>query len=215
MWKPASTRVGLAARGLRKLFRMTHTKFVGVAIAAVALAGCPDMEGSGGSNPALLTGTWEVNVTDPEDADIVTFNSDGTYVLENDGEITQGTFRADASTLTLTESNGDIGEYPYVVDGDQLLLIGLRRVLTGTDFVGDWHADGFEDNLEQSIDLSIRADTTMRFAFNGTEGSLVFEGTWREDAGELVTEFLFDGLPVELEWASVRGAIGFPLYERH
>jgi hypothetical protein len=187
-------------------------------LAAVALAGCPDPGTGGGNDPAELVGSWQEVVQDPsETPETLELRADGTYTLDT-GDLETGTYVANAQTLTLTSSDGLVDEFPYVVEGDQLIPIALRRETAGAGFVGDWHAEGLEDGEPQSIDLSIRADMTATMEFPTDEGFDQLDGTWRDDTGILVASFVFDfegqQIPIELRLHSVRGELGAPLYVR-
>jgi hypothetical protein len=184
-------------------------------LAAVALTGCPDPgEGEGGNDPAALVGSWS-QVADPgEDAELITFGADGTYELDGPEGAEAGTYTANASVLVLTDDNGQRDEMPYVVEGDQMLGIGLSCLGSCDGFIGEWHADGLEDGDSVSIGITVRADNTATLEAPSDSGPLEIAGTWRLEGAALVTTMSFGGQTVDIVWHSLRDRIGAPLYER-
>jgi hypothetical protein len=192
--------------------------FVLGVLAAIALTGCPDPgEGGGGNDPSALVGSW-TQVTEPgEDGETIELRADNTYSLDGPEGSESGTFDADSRTLTLTSDTGSVSEMPYIVEGDEMLGIGLKRdaATAGAGFIGDWHADGIEDGDTVSIDLSVRADGTVEIEVPDDGGTLVLTGTWTEDAGALVTAVTLGGQgSLEIKWHTLRDALGAPLYAR-
>jgi hypothetical protein len=185
-------------------------------LAALALTGCPDPGGGGGNDPAALVGTWTEVAEPGETGEVITFRADGTYDLDSSEGDQSGTYVANSQTLTLDDSSGR-DEMPYVLDGDRMLGIGLQRDAgtAGIGFIGEWHADGLEDGVAQSIDLSIRADMTAQLEVPDDSGPLQITGTWRTDSAGIVTTLSIGGQTLDITWHSLRGSIGAPLYRRN
>jgi hypothetical protein len=188
-------------------------------LAVVVLAGCPGPGEGGGNDPAELPGSWR-EVPDPsgENEETLELRADGTYTRDSGG-LETGTYTADRETLTLTDDTGRIDEFPYAVEGDQLLAIAMSRSGAGTGaFIGAWHADGTEDGEPQSIDLDLRADGSATFEFPVEGSTMTLEGTWVDQTTSITASFVFDfdgqPIPVEFQLHALRGHLGAPLFDR-
>jgi hypothetical protein len=180
----------------------------------LSLAACPG-PGEGGTS---LVGTWEELPSPTSEGDVpgvATFRDDGTFEIDEDGELQTGTFEETADTLILTNDTGTVEELPYAIDGQRFTPIGLRH-LSGAGFAGEWLAEGLSDGEPTAMQLVLGEDS--RFTLDiGDQDTLT--GSWREDAGELITTLEVidnDGqvLTFELPWHSIDGTVSVIAYER-
>jgi hypothetical protein len=189
---------------------MRHLTLIG--IAALALTGCPDPGGEGGS---LLIGTWDElpSFAGDDEGGSVTFRADGTFEVIDD-EPVSGTFEADATTLILTTDEG-VEELPYATDGELFTPMALRRVNDGAGFAGEWRAEGLSNGEPQAIELVLASDSTFQLDL----GDDLLTGSWREVGGALITTLEIpdnDGniIPFDMPWHSIEDAVSLFAYER-
>lgn len=192
---------------------MKNLALVGLVL---SLAACPG-PGEGGSS---IIGTWDEipgPTTEGDEPGSAVFRDDGTFEIDDEGEIEVGTFEEVDGTLILTNDVGDVQELPYATDGSRFTPLGLRRVGGGGDgFVGQWLAVGTRNGEESGMELLLGDDN--RFTLDVAEESQL-SGSWREQAGELITTLEFvdgDGetLTLDLPWYSISGTVSILGYER-
>lgn len=180
----------------------------------LSLAACPG-PGEGGTR---LVGTWDelVNPISADEPGLATFRDDGTFEIDEGGELQTGTFEESGDTLILTSDAGNVQELPYAIDGSRFTPIGLRHIGGGAGFAGQWLAEGLDNGEPAGMELVLGADDRLTLDVGEQE---TLTGSWREDSGELITtlEFVDENgqtIPFDLPWHSIAGTVSIIAYER-
>jgi hypothetical protein len=187
----------------------------------------PACGGASDSSDALV-GRWELHDDETGELEsIYDFEADGTYAFREYGEgaeSNRGTYETDGGLLILdgTDQEGVhlVGEVTFFADDERFMLGALLPDGSVDGPVGRWSGSV---HVESEGEVSIDAESTYRLEAGGDatvesrSGSQTdtHDGSWAEEAGEIVVSFEVTGITVNVHMLLIEGsALGSPVYRR-
>jgi len=203
-------------------FRMSLVAGFLLALTASCTSGDPEPSAD------AVVGHWEL--FDDESGELeseYTFGDDGAFTFVEHGdspESAEGTYQAGADLLAL-DGTDDQGravamEFTYFANDTSLVAGALLPVGEVDGPVGTWEGriaievDG-ETALSSQDRYELRDDGTAEVRSESSEGTEEIDGTWRDEAGEIIVSFELESITFNVHMELLDGAaLGGPVFQR-
>jgi len=191
-------------------------------------AAAPACGGSSDGAAAALVGRWDLHDDDTGELEAAyAFDADGTYHYREYGEGAEshaGTYETDDGLLILEGMSDEgahlRGEVTFFADQERFILGALLPDGEVDGPVGRWSGGVHVENEGEVVidaESSYRLETGGAATIEGRSGgqSETHDGTWAEEAGEIVVSFESSGITVNVHMLLVEGeAMGSPVFQR-